>query len=78
MEFYGRGFFPHLVSTEDLEWDDERISEQVRIYSGMKDVNAAVVAGGGHERVVPVKARIPYSLEEIAKGRGGGGESTVH
>lgn len=47
---------------ENLERYHEGIPEKVRVDSGVEDVDAAVVTGGGHERVVPVELRCPYRL----------------
>lgn len=52
----------HLVAPEDLERHHQRVPQEVRVDGGVEDVHAAVIAGGGHQRIVPVKLRRPHSL----------------
>lgn len=55
----------HLVPPQNLERHHQRIPEEIRVNSGVENVDAAVVARRSHERVVPVELRRPYCLKSL-------------
>lgn len=52
----------YLVPPKNLERHHQRIPEEIRVNSGVENVDAAVVARRSHEGVVPVELRRPYRL----------------